>query len=77
MTVEIGSYREPERGRPCEVQIYCDREGLASLITKLSRLKEAGDHIHLMSSSWGPGDLDEDKYVAENDLAHHLRISLI
>ena len=35
ITVEIGGYREPDKEKPCEVEIYCDKEGLDYLIKEL------------------------------------------
>ena len=77
ITVEIGGYREPEKNRPCEVEVYLDKKGIEYLAKHLSTLNEPGDHVHFMTSSWGEGDLSEDKMVKENDLAHHLRLTLI
>lgn len=77
ITVEISSYREPNNERPCEVEIYCDKEGLDYLIKELSKLKKAGDHAHFMTPSWGMDDLNEDKLVAKNDLAHHLKLTMV
>ncbi|MCH6583390.1 MAG: immunity protein 32 [Proteobacteria bacterium] len=77
ITVEIGGYREPDKEKPCEVEIYCDKEGLDYLIKELSKLNNLGDHAHFMTPSWGMDDLSEEKVVAENDLAHHLRLTLI
>lgn len=77
ITVEIGGYREPYKGKPAEVEIYCDKEGLEYLVKELSKLKNAGDHVHFMSPAWGMSDLSEDKLCYENDLAHHLKLTLI
>jgi len=77
ITVEIGNTRDSKNNRPCVVEIYCDSEGLDYLLEELSELKKVGDHIHFMTPSWGEGDLSEDKQGAENDLAHHLKLTLI
>lgn len=77
ISVEIGDYREPENNKPQEVEIYCDKEGLEYLIKELSKLKNNGDHAHFMTPSWGMNDLSEDKFVAKNDLVHHLKLTLI
>ena len=77
ITVEIGGYREPDKEKPCEVEIYCDKEGLDYLIKELSKLNNPGDHAHFMTPSWGMDDLSEKKVVTEYDLAHHLRLTLL
>ena len=77
LTVEIGDYREPTTNKPCEVEVYCDQEGLSYLIKQLSKLKAKGDHVHFMTPAWGMEDLSEEKIIASNDLAHHLKITLV
>ncbi len=77
ITVEIGGYREPDKEKPCEVEIYCDKEGLDYLIKELSKLHNTGDHAHFMTPSWGMDDLSEEKVVSKNDLAHHLKLTLV
>ncbi len=59
------------------VEIYFDREGLAFLIEKLSRLREHGGHDHLMTPSWAGYELTEEKQNPENDLINHLCITLM
>ena len=76
ITVEIVC---ADSGTPKDiVEIYFDKEGLSELLARL-RLIEDGksDHVHLMSESWGLGDLDEDLHRATNKLVHHLQLSLI
>lgn len=77
ITVEIKPTSESEKERPSQVEIYCDQEGLESLIMDLSRLKKPGDHSHFMTPSWGMDDLCEDKVEPKNDLVHHLEVILI
>ena len=77
LSIEIGNYLDPKNGKPCEVEIYFDKDGLDYLINQLSKLKASGDHSHLMTPSWGMHDLSETKIVEENHLAHHLRLSLL
>ncbi len=77
ITVEIGGFREQERIDPCVVEIYCDKEGIDYLIRNLTKLKNIGDHTHFMTPSWGMDDLSEDKIIDSNDLAHHLKVTLI
>lgn len=76
LTVEIGLH---ENGETKEVvEIYFDKEGLDDLLARLALIKTGKtDHIHLMSESWGLDDLSEDKQRESNQLAHHLKITLI
>lgn len=77
ITVEIGGFQEPVRVNPSVVEIYCDKEGLDYLIKSLIKLKNSGDHSHFMTPAWGMYDLSEDKVRSENDLAHHLRVTIL
>lgn len=77
ITVEVGKYHEPDKERPCEVEIYADETGIDYLIKQLSSLKNAGDHVHFMTPEWGMDDLSEEKINVENDLVHHLKLTLI
>jgi hypothetical protein len=58
-----------------EVAICCDAEGLELLISRLEKLRNGKDHIHLMTPSWSGSELTEvrqggDDYV----LVNHLRV---
>lgn len=76
LTVEIGLRENGEINEV--VEIYFDKDGLADLQARLSLIQNAKtDHIHLMSESWGLGDLSEDKQKERNLLVHHLQITLI
>lgn len=77
ITVEVGKYREPIENKACVVEIYFDREGVRSFIDELSKLINPGDHLHFMTPEWGMDDLSEEKINIENDLVHHLRVTLI
>jgi hypothetical protein len=44
---------------PCEVEIYCDKQGIDFLKKELFKLENFGDHFHLMSPSWGRDDLSK------------------
>lgn len=60
------------------VEIYFDEDGLIELQARLALLQNGkADHIHLMSESWGLGDLSETKRRDSNLLAHHLQLSLV
>ncbi|MEM7621447.1 MAG: Imm32 family immunity protein [Pseudomonadota bacterium] len=76
-TVEIADAKELSTNKH-RVEIYLDKNNLESLITRLKRLSKetVGEHIHLMSESWGLGDLDEKTHLSENVITHHLKIIL-
>lgn len=58
-----------------EVEIYLDADALSSLSKRLRSLEKGKtDHIHLMSESWGLGDLTEERQGKETTLIHHLKI---
>lgn len=60
------------------VEIYMDRKGLEELQARLNRLDIGkNDHLHLMSESWGLGDLEETLQGQDNLLVHHLRLTLV
>ncbi len=59
------------------VEIYCDKEGLSLLITRLMRLQKDGKgHEHFMTPSWAGNELTEEKQYPENELINHLCIML-
>lgn len=60
------------------VEIYIDKVSLESLVKRLSNLCEEkiGEHMHLMTESWGLGDLTENLQGDNNQLVHHLKIVL-
>lgn len=60
------------------VEIYIDKKSLESLLVRLGKLADesVGEDLHLMSESWGLGDLTEDTHRDENQVTHHLKIIL-
>ena len=61
-----------------EVELYFNREGFDYLMGRLDHIRDGKtDHLHLMSRSWGLGDLDEKSHKPTNQIAHHLRLTLI
>ncbi len=61
-----------------EIEIYFDRKGLDYLSSQLNHIREGkNDHVHLMSESWGLGNLDEQKHKENNRIVHHLRFTLM
>lgn len=76
ITAEVTPSHSASSG-PEEIALHLDREGLEYLTRLLDQLKERGDHVHLMTPSWGMDDLSEEKSNPENSLAHHLRVTLV
>lgn len=76
ISVEITDFRDSD-GEPCEVEVYFDREGLNYILRELGKLKDVGDHVHFMTPSWGMDDLSEDKVINKNNLAHHLKLTIV
>lgn len=58
------------------LEVFCDEEGLDSLLHQLQLLRSSGGHLHLMTPAWGGDGLSEEKQVEENSLVHHVRIAL-
>jgi CYTH domain-containing protein len=58
------------------VEINCDQEGLALLLSKLQHLQQHGGHCHLMTPSWAGTELTEEKQCDNNVLINHLRIAV-
>lgn len=42
-----------------EIAICFDKEGLEFLISKLTRLRDRPDHLHLMTPAWAGNELSE------------------
>ena len=58
-----------------EVEIYLDNEGLDFLLSQLSFLKDQRtDHVHLMTSTWGGGELTGGLRNPSSLPVHHLRV---
>jgi len=67
-----------DKPAPESVEIYLDSKGLTDLQGRLSLLGHGDtDHIHLMTESWGLGDLSDEKHTNQNELIHHLKIILV
>jgi hypothetical protein len=60
----------------CEVEIFCDKEGLELLFKNLENLRLRGGHVHLMTPSWSGKELTEEKQRPSNTLINHLCIFL-
>lgn len=55
--------------------MFCDVEGLDSLIAQLQLLKSGQtDHIHLMSRSWSGDHLTDEPVSNSNAALHHVKI---
>lgn len=66
-----------EYDRQNQANIYCDRDGLETLLRELLILKSRGGHAHLMTPSWAGQELTEERHNLDAELVHHLRIVLI
>lgn len=78
MKISVEIKPDPKKEKdPCEVEIFLDQEGLDYFIREVQRLRQPGDHFHMMTPSWGMDDLSEERQINESILAHHLKITLI
>ena len=72
--VELDESNEPKDA----VSIYMDQEGLDEFIARLQLLRRnEDDHLHLMSESWGLGDLSESRIGKNSRIVHHLKLEHI
>jgi hypothetical protein len=65
-----------EYDRDQQLEIYCDRDGLATLLRELGILSERGGHAHLMTPSWAGQELTEERQGQHTTLIHHVVIRL-
>lgn len=70
--------KKPEMlDKPDELEIYCDADGLKSLLTQLRFLDEhRTEHVDLMSAKWGGAHLDDSPQNASNTSIFHVKILL-
>jgi hypothetical protein len=60
-----------------QLEVYCDRDGLESLIGQLRLLKEGRtDHVDLMARSWGGTHLDESPQAPNNMSIRRVKVLL-
>jgi hypothetical protein len=60
-----------------QLEVYCDRDGLESLIGQLKLLKEGRtEHVELMAGSWGGTHLDESPRAPNNVPVRHVKVLL-
>jgi hypothetical protein len=59
-----------------QLEVYCDRDGLESLLRELVILKERGGHTHLMTPSWAGQELTEERQGEHTTLIHHVLFRL-
>lgn len=59
-----------------QLEIYCDHDGLETLLRELIILKERGGHAHLMTPSWAGQELTEDRQGEHTTLIHHVLIRI-
>ena len=69
-------FKKPsEDPMPSEVDIHLDTDGLKFLLSQLKFLSDRRtDHVHLMSESWGGGELDARPQAADAIAIHHVTI---
>jgi len=63
-----------------EIEIHADKQGMKDLIYYLKRMLDSKsklpNHDHLMSNSWGGGELTDDKQGEDNILINKVTIRL-
>jgi hypothetical protein len=76
ITVEV---LKDDKGTCKEVaEIFFDKDGLEDLLARLTLIKDGkADHIHLMSETWGLGDLSETALRPDSLLIHHLQLTFV
>jgi hypothetical protein len=62
---------------PEELEVYCDVDGLDSLMAQLQLLKEKRtEHVHLMARTWGGTHLDDSPQDVGHVALRHVKIVL-
>ena len=64
-----------ELTKDCTLEIFFDVEGRDMLIRSLQKLKQAGDHDHLMTPAWGSHELSESPHE-DNRLIHMVTLGI-
>ncbi len=59
------------------IEIYMDDAGKETLLAVLNRLREPNYHEHLMTISWGAGDLDETLHEPGNTIVNMVTIGKV
>jgi len=59
------------------VEVYMDDVGKEKLLSILSRISQIGDHEHLMTISWGAGELDEEVHKPENTIVNMVTLGKV
>lgn len=69
--------RSLARDDPEELEIYCDADGLESLLAQLLLLKRGRtEHVHLMAESWGGTHLDDVPQDSSRVPLRHVKVLL-
>ena len=76
LTFEIKNHDKISVGT-AQVEIYCDREGLVSLIKILGHLEQGSTHAHLQTPAWAGTELTERPYGEQTVLVHQVLIRVI
>jgi len=58
------------------LEIHVNTQGLEKLIFALTHLLQASgnDHVHLMTSNWGGGELSSEEQYELNILINHVKV---
>jgi len=69
--VKVGNNQQIER---CFLSF--DKEGMEFLVSRLSKtfFRKEGDHIDLLSTEWGAGQLGSNPYFEGCPVVHHLEL---
>ena len=59
------------------LEIFMDAEGRDYLIAILTKLRVAPDHQHLMTESWGAGEVDQMVHDPANKIFNMVTIRLL
>ena len=70
--------RRSDAEDPDELEIYCDEEGLDSLLAQLQLVKTGRtEHVHLMAFSWGGSHLDDSPQDPSHLSIRHAKLILL
>lgn len=75
ITVEILGADEVDEGG-AEVEIFCDKEGLAFLSKQIDFLLKGETHVHFTTPSWAGDELSESP-LGLGKIVNHMKIAKI
>lgn len=59
------------------IEIFMDDTGKKFLLAVVGRIRNNGDHEHLMTISWGAGELDEVTHDPKNTIINMVTIGKV